>query len=413
MPKQPKPPKPLIDCIYCGLNKPSTDEHILQDALGGVDCIDTVCEGCNDHLAINDKILSVGSVLSPFASRELGGVGSEIWDIDHDRNGLLCDARMSKSTDAPVRKPQIVFDGDKHPVYFDQEDLRLGIEEIQNRLYTRLKSAYDFYAEFGSRCRKKDYPGRDMIILNQVARIRKEYRLPPRISCNKPIREWNHKALMFDLSYLTEEDRDSALALLATFDWSKRTTELQMQLGSEMPEAHIGFVLTFAMQAFAKVGFNMLAKYCKSTPVNCESFADTVGWILGKKHFQKLGDERRLGFVTPDSIAQLGCPAKSNKFRLTHDSFENVWHLYGSFFEGKAGMYVIFPGPNNESWRTMELIAPYDKPMLPPVFHGLHRRFPVQATIDPREMAPSLNIVTGDLRVDRTPVRTDSLGNII
>ena len=408
-----KKPKSLIDCIYCGLNKLSTDEHILQDALGGVDCIDTVCKECNDHLAVNDKTLAVLSVLSSFASHELGGVGPELWDVDRERGGLLYDARSIKGTFAPVRKPQIVFDGDQPIVCFDEDDAKMDTQELQDRFYPRLKSAYDFFVQFGAEARKADHKCRDMLKLKQVARIRNEYRLPPRVSCNKPIRDWNHKALMFDLSFLTEEDRDIALQKLATRDWTKRSTGFETQLGSEMPEAHIGFDVTAAMQAFAKVGFNMLAKYCGATPVNLHTFPDAVDWILGKKHFYRVGNTRKVGFVTPDGVARLQCPPKSHKFRLTHDPLEKMWHFYGSFFEGKAGMYVVFPGPNNETWRSMEIVAPYDREMLAPDYHPMHRPFPVRAVLDPRLMAPSLQIQTAELNITHTRVKTDHLGNIL
>ncbi len=34
----------LIRCIYCGLERPTSREHVLQEALGGTLTIDCVCE---------------------------------------------------------------------------------------------------------------------------------------------------------------------------------------------------------------------------------------------------------------------------------------------------------------------------------------------------------------------------------
>ena len=218
----------------------------------------------------------------------------------------------------------------------------------------------------GPNARKRDHKGQDMLKFSPVERIRSGYRLPARICCNESVTDFGSDAIMFNLRYLTQHDRDRVLDMLSRFDWSKRAKESKLQLGSDMPEFHIKFCLTHAIQALTKVGFNLLASFCKSTPVNRTTFLRTVEWITEGKHTWEFGDEHKFGFIQPAGVAELACPPKSHKFRLTHDPTTNAWKMYASFFEGKAAAYVAFTGPNSESWATVNVVAPYDRPMLRP-----------------------------------------------
>jgi hypothetical protein len=37
---------------------------------------------------------------------------------------------------------------------------------------------------------------------------------------------------------------------------------------------------------------------------------------------------------------------------------DGQWRVYFSFFGGRIGAYVIFPGPCLEDWHRMEIVAP-------------------------------------------------------
>ena len=80
MPRSTLPSK--ITCIYCGLDKAPSREHVIQDALGGVDVLTTVCVDCNAAMKGLDDVLAVKSPLSLLARRELSGMGPNSWDID-------------------------------------------------------------------------------------------------------------------------------------------------------------------------------------------------------------------------------------------------------------------------------------------------------------------------------------------
>ena len=134
-------PKPPVHCIFCGLNKPGNREHVVQDALGGVDVLTDVCGDCNQLLAVNDRVLTVESALSIFVRRELSGVGPNSWDVDRTSDGLLLEARTTPGTDSMTLVPQLIFDGDERLIYCDSDDINvLGQAEVVDRFYTRLRS---------------------------------------------------------------------------------------------------------------------------------------------------------------------------------------------------------------------------------------------------------------------------------
>lgn len=402
--EDPKMPKPPIDCILCTQNKPGSREHVLQDALGGVDVLPNVCGDCNKLLAVNDRVLAVESFLSIFVRRELSGVGPNSWDVDHARDGLLLEARTTPGTDSMTLVPQLIFDANERLIYCDGDDITgLGQAEAQDRFYTRLQSAYGHYRIHGPNARKRHHKGQDMLKFSLVDRIRSFYRFPPRICCNESLSEFSSDAIMFNLRYHIDADRDRILDMLGKFDWSTRAKDVKLQLGSDSPEVRIKFCLTRAIQALTKIGFNLLAFFCKSTPVNRNTFRRTIEWITHGKHIRDFGDEQKFGFIAPAGVAELACPPKSHKFRLTHDLSTNTWKMYVSFFEGKAAVYVAFSGPNNEIWGTMDVVAPYDRPMLPPLFDNWYRPLDTRAVMDPREILPTIPFQTGETRVRRDP----------
>jgi len=392
-----------IECIFCGLKKPGSREHVIQDALGGVDVLENVCGDCNKLLAANDRVLAVESPLSVFVRRELGGGGPHVWDVDHRREGLLLEARTTPGTDSTTLVPQMIFDGNDQLIYCDgDESGTLGPDEVQNRFYSRLRSAFGHYRIHGPRARKRDHKGRDMLKLNHVERIRNFYRFPPRIYCNERLTDFGPKGIMFTLRYLKEADRARVLDMLSKLDWSKRAKASKTQLGSETPEVHIQFCLTHAIQAITKVGFNLLAFLCKSTPVNQDTFRQTVQWITEGKSASEFGDESQFGFIDPAGVAELVCPPKSHKFRLAHDLTTDTWKMYASFFEGKVAAHVAFKGPNKEDWATMDVVAPYDRRMLPPKFKHWYLPLATRAVLEVREMLPTVLTQNGETRVLRS-----------
>ena len=311
---------------------------------------------------------------------------------------------MTSDADSMTLMPQLIFDGEERLIYCDSDDMiALGAAEVENRFYTRLRHAYGHFKIFGPNARKRDHKGHDMLKFSRVGRVRSGYRFPPRICCSKGLSGFGSDGIMFNLRYLTEADRNRVLDVLSKLDWSKRAKESMLHRGSELPEVHIRFVLTDAIRSLTKIGFNLLAFFCRSTQVHRSTFRRTVEWIIEGKHLSECGDVQRFGFINPRDIAKLACPPKSHRFRLTHDLSINTWKMYASFFGGKAAAYVAFPGPNDESWATMEVIAPYKRPMHRPHFDKWYRPFDTQPVVDPREMLPTISWQTAENRVQRFP----------
>src|SRR5207249_1379860 len=94
--------------------------------------------------------------------------------------------------------------------------------------------------------------------------------------------------------------------------------------------------------------------YCSNTPVNCQSFRAVTRLILGKAHPQPMLIAGN-GFVHAEGIQEIAQPG-CHSFRLTY--LDNKWLVYSSFFGGRIGSSVSFPGPNHEDWNTMDIVAP-------------------------------------------------------
>lgn len=350
-------------------------------------------------------MLAVESPLSLLIRRELSGIGPNSWDVGRAQDGLLLEARVTPGTDCMTLVPQLVFDGEARLLYCDGDDISaVGRVEAEDRFYTRLQSAYRHFCIYGPNARKRDHKGQDMLKFLPVKHIRNGFRLPPRICCNQSLAEFGSDAIMFNLRYVEHADRERTLRMLGELDWLKRANDFQVQLGCELPEVHLSYCLTRSCQAITKIGFNLLSFFCKSTPVNRSTFERTVEWIVEGRQSGEFGDAKKFGFIAPAGVADLKCPPKSHMFRLTHDSSRNMWKMYASLFEGTAAAYIAFPGPNNETWGTMDVVARYDRPMSVPVFDNWYRPLDPYIVVDPREMLPTIPWQTGEIHIRREPV---------
>jgi hypothetical protein len=62
------------------------------------------------------------------------------------------------------------------------------------------------------------------------------------------------------------------------------------------------------------------------------------------------------GFAFAEDIRNISAEGNDHAFRLTH--MNGAWHIFASYFGGKIGSYVGFPGPNQEEWRSAQIVAP-------------------------------------------------------
>ncbi len=389
-----------ILCIYCGKYKRRSREHVVLEALGGVDVIENVCNDCNALFATNDKTLAVDSPLSLFVRRELQGVGPNTCDIDHNQQDLLLEAQTTPGEDSVTLKPQIIFDKNNTLAYFGFDDvLLLGVEELMRRLYTRLRRAYGHYKIYGPNARKRDHRDQDMIKLMKQDAPREEYRLPPRIYCNKNVRDYTSKPIMFGLKYVNDIDKTRVLDLLSNVNWSQYPTNPRMYTGSEMPEIRLNYSINGAIQALVKIGLNLLAFFCRSTKVNIQEFRSAVTWIMNGESPMSYQDLTNFGFIRPDDVIELRCPEKSHKFRLVHDQTRNLWKFYAALFEGKVATYVEFSGPNKESWATMDVVQPYKRLMSAPRFDNWYLPLKIHAVVSPLEVLSTVALQNAEVRL--------------
>src|SRR5262249_47731024 len=149
-----------ITCIYCGRAAQPGREHVVQDALGGVDVLSTVCAECNSAMSGIDNALAVQSPLSLLARRELNKHGPNSWDVDCSQQCLFLEAMTTPGADSITLVPQLIFDGSERLMYCDGDDLvALGPELVQYKFYSGLRRAYDHFTIHGPNAKKKDHKG--------------------------------------------------------------------------------------------------------------------------------------------------------------------------------------------------------------------------------------------------------------
>src|SRR3712207_670182 len=98
---------PKRSCLYCGLpsKKGRQGEHIVAKAIGGAltlnDVSDrVVCPKCNSGvLSQIDRELCSRSYLSVIASQQIDSHLWQAWDVDHEAENLLVEARPSWAAD--------------------------------------------------------------------------------------------------------------------------------------------------------------------------------------------------------------------------------------------------------------------------------------------------------------------------
>jgi hypothetical protein len=106
------------------------------------------------------------------------------------------------------------------------------------------------------------------------------------------------------------------------------------------------------------MGVNLVAACCPNTPVDRDSFKDVVRVILGYVNPLPLNIYRRNGFLIADDVKSIAAEGNCHSFRLIFA--ERTWHIFASYFGGKIGSFVRFPGVNHEDWVCMDVISPID-----------------------------------------------------
>ncbi len=348
-------------CLYCGqpTKRGKRGEHIVPEAAGGVLTLNDVsnrrvCPKCNSGILSQlDKELCSRSFLSVIASREIGAHLWQAWDVDHQSNNLLVEAKPAwaaeESLTSLVCYPQIVFERSGPQVYGDPEEFRRFGHDAGKVLFLAARHAYRRYRE-GEKGAINFERVRSGVILDG-------YRLPPRIFTPHAIEAVarNIETQSFVLRFTSESDKLFALRSFANLNDGSQLQKWTYKPSSQYPEIGVFFDIGDTMRALMKIGLNLIAAYCPNTPVDHNSFAGVIRVIRGEVQFPP----RILmsnGFVHPEDVAVINAAEKAHSFRLVH--IDGVWRVYFSFFGGQVGACVHVPGPNHEKWAHADIVAP-------------------------------------------------------
>ena len=354
--------QPLRFCIYCGGNvvKERRGEHIVPEAIGG-DCTlkevagKSVCGQCNNGvLSILDRELCNRSHLSMIASQEIEANIWQAWDIDDTAENLLVEAKPyweEGELKRLVCHPQMIFEKAGPQIRGDGEEMeRFGKDRVLDVMVRAVRHAMERHNAGKKRALHFERVRTDL--------SSRHYRLPPRVYAPRSLEEIESNVLdqSFVFRYLTEVDRAFALESMAALEiGDKRQFNRSSHfVGSRIPPISLYFDAGLVLRALMKIAVNLLAAYCSKTTVNCDTFPKVIQLILGTLHanaFLVAGN----GFVHAADVGELARPA-CHSFRITR--LESEWIIYMSFFGGRVGAVVSFPGPNWEGWNTMEIVAP-------------------------------------------------------
>jgi hypothetical protein len=125
--------------------------------------------------------------------------------------------------------------------------------------------------------------------------------------------------------------------------------------GSKQPFISTFFDIGDTLRALMKLALNLIAAYCQNTPVNHDTLRQAMRLIVGEAQINPaLFNE--MGFVRANDIQPIKDDAGNHSFRLVH--MDGHWRAYSSFFGGRIGSFVFFPGPNYEDWSCADIVAP-------------------------------------------------------
>ncbi len=355
--------KPERICLYCGApsKRGKKGEHVVPDAIGGALTLNdvpnrTVCQKCNSGVLSHlDRELCSRSHLSIIASRELGSHLWQAWDVDHEADNLLVEARPDWAADGSLNSlicyPQITFEKSGPEARGDfAEFLNFGRYDAIKVLFQAVRHCFGRYRDGAKSAINFEFvrPG---VIYNG-------YRFAPRIYASDSINEVarNIRKKSFVLRFSSEEDKHFVLQSLPNLYDGSQLKKLTYKSCSYSPAICLFFDIGETVRGLMKLGLNLIAAFCPNTPVNHETFSRAIRIILGNSGQISPQLFKSNGFVHADDVRAIKGPQKSHSFRIFH--MDGIWHVYSSFFGGQVGSYVQLPGPNHESWLSMDIVAP-------------------------------------------------------
>lgn len=392
-------------CIYCGgeARKVKKGEHIVPDALGGKKTISefckgrTVCNPCNNgKLSQLDRELCSRSHLSVVAAQELDTFVWQSWDVDHSANNLLLEAKPDFTGSSMTLFPQMIFEQGGPQLRGDHEELqKFGSDRFQKVFVRFLLEAFHAYKNG-----KQNRLNPKRIQANET--IKNRYRYPPRIFARRRIADFA-SGMSFELQYLYASDKRFALSQLESWDSSKPFRRFEKGIGSELPALRCSYEVGAVLRALTKMAVNLLAALCPNTPVDRDGFTGVMQIVLGEipLHPALMGIN---GFVYASDVEKIKADKSAHSFRLLH--MDGKWHVFSSFFGGRIGSFVRFPGPNGESWCCADVVAPLKSKDWTVTTSSVLQPLPVRIEWqDPAKIMPSVEMlnVKSEMRVLSVP----------
>lgn len=370
-------------CIYCGkpVGRVRKGEHLIPASLGGTLCTADVCGLCNGLFSDIDRELCSRSPLSAVAAREIDSTVWQVWDVDESAGNILLEGRPDLERGSIWTFPQLLVFPTHIEYRADNAELMaFGADKFHVLFARRLQKLF-WQHEHGKSNAFHLYRVRASKKLFSV------YNYPPRFFVRGSIEDaCGDKSV--ELRFVTQADRRLALSRLESGVAFKPMETTSVSMGSYLPVMRFFYDGAKVWRALAKIAVNLLHHYCERTTVNAQTFTSVIGEIRGTTQFP-VTRMREGGFVWASDIATMAAEDGGHAIRLYHT--EGHWHASFAFFGGQCGAIVRFPGPNLESWKTLEVRAPLNSaewiatPMSFPVWMRFHIEWDDLTKIIPRE----------------------------
>jgi hypothetical protein len=346
-------------CIYCGgpVHGVRKGEHVIPRALGAALTIKTVCRNCNNAFSEIDRELCSRSPLSIVASQELDSHLWQVWDVDHESNDLLLEARPDWEHKCFALFPQIIFEHNDSHFRGDYEEMQqFGFEGFASVLARSAVRAFQHH-KFG----KRGWLNIERVDQRMIAA--EGYSFPPRIFSRHSIRELADRLrkkskAAFDLRYLSSEECRHTLNVLDNWNSTGTFRQTGIALGSYRPPLRCFYDAVKVLRALAKIALNVLSVYCPNTPLNSEGFQHVIQAVRAESPLMSKVLNTS-GFARASGIGDIAF-SDGHSIRLLH--MDREWHVTTSYFSGRIGTLVRFSGPNNEPWSCADIQIPLRSP---------------------------------------------------
>jgi hypothetical protein len=338
-------------CLYCGepTGKVRKGEHLVPVAIGGTITTKDVCPQCNNVLSDIDRELCSRSPLSIVAAKEIDGHIAQAWDVDEKFHNLLLEGRPVFATSGFTIFPQVTITphGEQFRANWNEVS-QFGINKFQVLFTRRLRKAFWEYEHGNKRALQfVQIPGSEELF--------RQYSYLPRYFVRGSVTEACADKTI-ELGYLSTGAKRFALARIEASLNPKQSMRTEISLGSSLPTVRCFCDGSKVWRALAKIALNLLHHFCRRTEVSLHGFPHAVAEIMGTRDFHP-DRIRGGGFVCYGDVASIAASdPKSHSFRLYWEN--GGWNAAMAFFGGQIGAAVRFPGPNNESWRMLDITAP-------------------------------------------------------